>query len=471
MTTVSRQKKDALGALLWSDAAKTVPLMESVVGAIEIRTPAQLAWFAASVNNQTPNIGTGTADSPESMLYDEAVLKIMNNIDLNGKPWKPIGFDGVRYFRGHVDGDGDGDGRTNLISGLSVRPVTLADITSAPGLNNGHFGLFGIMKTRVSKPHLTFKNLRVQGDVAIPIEVANSITAAVKRTAGIVGSLDRTNISNCMFYGKVEATYQTTSEVAGIVSHANGVTITGCRSFAEVTLYSSSNISTIAGGVAGRMTSGTIMGCDFSGKITVKGSASSAGILAEGGSGVTIKASRNNGTIDAEGTDNAIGGILAQMKGGRVYACYNKGTLTCSDGRSRSEFGGIGGIVGAIADGPGSEVRACYNRGEVIPSANQRNYAGNIVGNYYFNRLTESNFSYSQVSDNYYVRNALVSDQLSKLELNSVMRFSPTNWPKPEGLWGLGNGSADNTYWHVDSQTSYGTEDWSYPQLYWEIIR
>ena len=86
---------------------------ELVNGYYQIKTADNLFWFAEYVN---------TIDRTAS-------AKLMNDIDLEGRPWTPIGFtgEGNNNFRGHFDGNG------KTITGLNVEVTrSSAHFASSP---------------------------------------------------------------------------------------------------------------------------------------------------------------------------------------------------------------------------------------------------------------------------------------------------------------------------------------------------
>lgn len=159
------------------------------------------------------------------------------------------------------------------------------------------------------------------------------------------------------------------------------------------------------GGIVGQNNGGTIDNCSFYGIVNVynNGSGYAGGIAGSNECGV-ISNCYNKGSIITRTTSSGIGGIVGFCRGrqyedneatGKVYACYNLGTVSssaddqvggivghsvesstiesCFNLGSVSGDGQVGGIVGLNSD---SHVKYVYNRGEI--SGN--NYVGGIIG-------------------------------------------------------------------------------------------
>ena len=165
----------------WDGTTKTEPA--SVDGVYQIKTGAELAWFANNVNS-TKNY---TA---------KAVL--CNDIDLAGHDWTAIGGTAASTaFKGTFDGQG------NTVSGIYVNTTAT------------YKGFFGYTSAA------TIKNLTVEGDVI----------SAANYAAGVVAYANASTITNVINKVKVSGKQY----VGGITSYASGATtIDRCGNEADI---------------------------------------------------------------------------------------------------------------------------------------------------------------------------------------------------------------------------------------------
>ncbi len=216
---------------VWDGIEKSEPELTDNV--YQIRSGAELAWFAEYVNN------LGEADS--GLVDVDAVLTA--DIDLGNNPWTPIGL--ITYVVDAYAGTFDGGNHT--VSGLKI------DTSAA------NYGLFAIVNTG------TVKNLKVEGSV-------NSNNVA----GGIIGKLQTGTVENCSMGGSVTSTGKSTKGYAGGIIgtvSSNNAVISGCCNTAEIS-------GTYGGGILGYSSNTVnISNCYNTGDIT--GTSRSAGIAGQ----------------------------------------------------------------------------------------------------------------------------------------------------------------------------------------------
>lgn len=201
----------------WDGTTKTEPKTEN--GVYQIRTAAELAWFADAVNGGQKAING----------------KLTANINLNGKPWTAIGTDSNK-FAGTLDGD------NYTVSGL---------VTT---------GLVGEL---------------AEGGVVENLRVNCAIVSTSSLLGGVANSSAGT-IRNCMVSGSITFSsegHNGALAIGGIAGRntGNGV-ISGCVSRAVVKdAYDNSTYGTSAplGGIAG-YAYGVVENCYFTGTLAVK---------------------------------------------------------------------------------------------------------------------------------------------------------------------------------------------------------
>ena len=148
--------------------------------------------FAAAINAVAPY----TASE-----YDNATVLLMNDIDLGGREWIPIGDD--RSQRTEFHGIFDGQGHT-------ISNITITKKTDRDDENKSSYGFFGNLKG-------TVKNLTVD---------AVSISGAPKFIGALVGRMNGGLVENC----HVTNSYVTCNNwtIGGLVGQFNDGKISGC---------------------------------------------------------------------------------------------------------------------------------------------------------------------------------------------------------------------------------------------------
>ena len=164
-------------------------------------------------------------------------------------------------------------------------------------------------------------------------------------------------------YHTVSGLYiKSSSSNQGLFGVVNGGTIKNLN--VEGTVESSNSY---IGGIVGKLQSGTIDSCSFSGAVisTKASSAYAGGIVGGNQNASTIKNCCNKGTVTGYA-----GGIVGIGKKLTVENCFNIGKI---NGTTRA-----GGIAGQL-DGT-SDVKNCYNIGTLSLSSENYAYSGGISG-------------------------------------------------------------------------------------------
>ena len=317
-------------------------------GFYELKTVSDLLWYANQVN-------TGVNVSING--------KLMNNIDLSGTTWTPIGSSTAgRQYKGTFDGNG--------------KAVTLAHTSTA-----SYQGFFGYMAADSSVKDLTVdgtlsSNSSYLGAIAgyaISAKIINCVSnAAVTGTntnvGGIVGSASGVTVTDTVNKGAVSSS---ANYVGGIVGYLTASTIKDCVNDGAITgtIY--------AGGIAGGITNvSNVTGCVNNAAVT--GTYYNGGIAGYTSGADKITMCANNGDITATLTTTTVaygvGGIVGGINAaGLVDSCVNTGNVT-------GTLMSVGGIVGYIAAATGV-VTNSYNTGGVTSTASSANATvGGIVG-------------------------------------------------------------------------------------------
>lgn len=312
----------ARNADAWDGETVTQP--EQKDGVYQIGTPAELAWLAKSINDNTVSASA------------KAVLTA--DIDLGYCEWTPIGQTSGRAYRGSLDGQG------HTVSGLYISKA-----------GSRYAGLIGLAYggTKVS-------NLTVRGEIAL----AN---VGKVSAGGVAADVSAGEFENCVSDVKITITGLTNSNanLGGFTGVASATSFTDCRFEGSITCqytgsgYLGRGYSSYSGGALGGFIGlvkyTTLERCVNSGDVTVNKASGVGGIA---------------GRIYASGDDET-----------RLHECLNTGHISNDVnfviGTGEWPAGGIGGIVG-VTDGMGGSllIDTCYNTGVISGGI----IAGGILG-------------------------------------------------------------------------------------------
>lgn len=312
----------ARNADAWDGETVTQP--EQKDGVYQIGTPAELAWLAKSINDNTVSASA------------KAVLTA--DIDLGYCEWTPIGQTSGRAYRGSLDGQG------HTVSGLYISKA-----------GSGYAGLIGLAYggTKVS-------NLTVRGEIALA-DVGKVFAG------GVAADVSAGEFENCVSDVKITITGLTNSNanLGGFTGVASATSFTDCRFEGSITCqytgsgYLGRGYSSYSGGALGGFIGlvkyTTLERCVNSGDVTVNKASGVGGIA---------------GRIYASGDDET-----------RLHECLNTGHISNDVnfviGTGEWPAGGIGGIVG-VTDGMGGSllIDTCYNTGVISGGI----IAGGILG-------------------------------------------------------------------------------------------
>ncbi len=217
ITTCTLNGKPIVAGQCWpvDDEANEVQddatyLYDAATNTYTIDSPKGLKWVADVVNSTTPYTPT---------LFDDAIVKLAKDIDLNNEEWIPIGDDRSQRTEWHGVFDGQG---------YKVSNVKITKKTDRDDENKSSYGLFGNVKG-------TVKNLTVENV---------SISGAPKFIGALVGRLNDGLIENChVKNASVECNNWT---IGGVVGQWNNGKISGC-SIEKSTITGYAGVGAIAG--------------------------------------------------------------------------------------------------------------------------------------------------------------------------------------------------------------------------------
>ncbi|WP_418791817.1 leucine-rich repeat protein [Phosphitispora sp. TUW77] len=322
--------------------------------AYEISTSEQLAQLAYNVNNGND--------------YSEKYFKLVNDLDLAGKEWTPIGY---RFYPGFELGfNGSFDGNGNTINNMTIGSV----FSPEAGGTQTQAGLFGAVKYQAN-----IQNLNLNGEVYV-----NSVTS-VGMLIGYCES-DGT-VSDCSASGSIVSIGSGDLRIGGLIGDTSGTSIINCTSDVDITASSGTAIGGLIGyhGAFSYDRIRPFNGGIYTGSLTAGNVPSYGGVggIAGKSYGYTIIFNSVNKGI-VSGTEGNIGGIVGILHNEGIINCYSSGAVSGS-GNYPTNVGGINGLIDY------GRVYNCYVSGGVSSTGTALvgalvgyGNSGTIVSNGYF---------------------------------------------------------------------------------------
>ena len=395
-------------------------------GVYQIDTKEKLYWFADFVNRGGDN-AKADARLTASITVNTGVS---DQNDDNGKfaAWTPVGSTAAPYI-----GTFEGQGYT--INGLYCK------------LKGDYAGLFGSIG---------------EGGTVQNVRLARSYFYGDSYVGSVCGQ-NNGSISGCTNTSAVRGTY---NFIGGVCGQNEKGRITGCTNTATVT---GSTGGSGIGGICGYNRGGSIIGCSNTGAVT--GNAHIGGVCGNNTGILTGCSNEGSVTSTRRGDATSVGGVAGvHGYGGTMTACYNTGTVSCTD--SNNNYLQIGGVVGNC-QGAGWVI-ACFNTGTVKNTNGKAggvcgsNFSCHILGGYYLygtakqavgtgtgtdivGSKTAAEFRGKAASGSNVLE--LLNDALIKKEQTGVYFYQGTSYPVPalkpaqdeNGVYQIG--TKEELYW------------------------
>mgnify|MGYP002515401891 CR=1 FL=1 len=350
----------------------------------KVTTPQELAYIATLVNNN------------DSSIQNKTVV-LMNDIDLGGKLWTPIGYSSTNNFSGTFNFNG------KTISNITVTGAYTKVSNNETGdvvqeVNTPYMGLFGYLDqtAHITSRDINDSNKKTQGNIgqigdnsrilgnyyvgglvgyAKDASIENvtnnaTITSSIATKdfennkmgcGGVIGTIDNDTkgdyvFSNLINNGKITTSRNNVGGVVGVILSSNmaNTKIQKCSNNGIIETTSDS-----IGGIAGRA-------------------------IGEENSQVTIDGQLNKADSPTIVDNTAliighkyIGGIAGYIRDAIVVNSTNGGTIIAKDISGIEEVGeAVGGIAGYIED---SDVCEVINEG-AVGAINENRKQGGIIG-------------------------------------------------------------------------------------------
>ncbi len=266
-----------------------------------IYTGAQLAYLAQQTNNGT--------------TFEGSYFKLMNNIDLAGLEWTPIGKGTTGdYFNNSTTSafSGTFDGNHYIVSNMKISNA-----------NNGNIGFFGIINGG-SVYNLGLENV----DIAVSFNRDDS--EVIGALAGIV--YDGGNIENCFTTGSISGRNDYSGSwdmYGGLIGSLYQTTVKNCYSECDISVYTKRGGN--FGGLIGCVSALTLENCYATGDVNYTGAGSDRprlsgfiGCASNQHGNSTITKSFATGNISS--TASASCGKLFGYVEANVTNCYSSST-------------------------------------------------------------------------------------------------------------------------------------------------
>jgi uncharacterized repeat protein (TIGR02543 family) len=326
----------------WGDHTEAFAVTD---GKATITTAGQLAYLAKQVNSGT--------------TYRGVTITLVNDIDLTGHRWVPIGRGGLNLFKGIFDGG------NRIISGLYY-----AELDNAVGLFGGTNGAT-IRNVRFEESYI--KGLNSVGGI-VGYADSGTFIQNCSNGATIVGSYavggiagyqgGAATIDNCVNYGSISGETNT-GGIAGYSSTAkNNMNIMNCVNYGSVTGLATGKDQYHTGGISGFQSTGILLNSANFGSVT--GVAAVGGVIGQNdGKNAQVLNSFTVGTV--KGTGNYVGAVVGRNEGddGDIFQSYYLAGSATRNGASRNA---AGTEKGSLADGAKGTQTASFTSPEAALS-------------------------------------------------------------------------------------------------------
>lgn len=323
------------------------------------------------------------SDQKTYEAYQKAHYRLTADIDLGNKNWTPLywfqgTFDGdghtvsglkVKYAKalpGFYGSKSTDYGLFGELSGATVRDLTITGSTITVTTSGDTGALAGSAMDSV------IENCHVTGSVTV---------TAKSNAGGLVGAFSQGSLTGCSNAATVTAGSGNAGGIAGFTSSPAGetVTIQSCTNSGTITSDDSAGgiTAVLSGSALDCENKGDVTARSYAGGITASfgdGALNSN----DNDNTVTLKGCTNSGNISSE--KDPAGGIAARVSAGSIADCVNIGKVTGGD----AEVGGIAAFFQPSAFGTAAEtftIENCENTGAVgIRTETANEAAGGILG-------------------------------------------------------------------------------------------
>lgn len=367
--------------------------------------------------------GDGSIDNPYQISTPEQLNLVRNHldsnfilvddIDLSGYNWVPIGGTENVYEGDGLCGSFDGQGHT--ISNLNIT----YEIPARSGIATYSFGLFSDSAKSPGIKNFNLKN--------ISINIIGQSTAMMNKIYISGVSVLASNISDVNVSGKIDISLQGENiYISGIANSADRVE--NCVNQADITasIQECSGYKNISG-IVSELHDGVVKNCTNRGHINVqsyedRGNTHCAGIVAVSGISEILNCS-NKGKINCNAEQTIyLGGIVSESTNDSISGCSNYGNLESTSEISSSDVAGIVSQFSSTYYGGGATIKNCVNFGSISSKSDNLD---SVYGNAYCGGIISRRSGDSwEISNCYNLANALIatgySFEMGRISANNL---------------------------------------------------
>ncbi len=395
-TTVDAGEVEQFNVLPWDGTTIDKKWYSPDLSTLTICQPSELAGLAELVNN--------------GISFEGKTIYLSNDLDMNQKAWKPIGFASDTPFKGTFLGN------NHLIKNVNPSFVDNSNVAGLFGVSYGTIqqlvvsGSYNLDYDKGTSSYVYVGGIcainegvvsQCRSYAEIDANLTKTTTEMIQVYAGGVVAQNNKELSNCQNYGTISVdNINTTSNsyihVGGIAGSNTG-TLTHCENTRNVT---GRNGNVRIGGIVA-ISSGTdvyVDDCSNMGDIFILSShheAIAGGVVGKNASGATVTAVYNKGNIEASlesGLKICGGGIIGMNDAGYLLSGENRGDVTISGANNGEEqcIAAAGGGAGYHTNG--AEVHQIINSGTIVATQADVCYSGGITG---YNDISENKVAYT----------------------------------------------------------------------------
>lgn len=295
---------------------------------------------------------------------------LVQDIDLGGREWTPIGKEHTYRFASHFDGNGK-----RIYNFKITEPVDTV-------IYDQLLGLFGCTS------HATIHDLRVE-DFIIDIQQSEkSLTAG-----GVVGLMSNTTLTNCTAKGTIRLK-SNGDQVGILVGYAGSSTLKNCHSEGEI-LHDEVKRDSCVGGLVGDAYKSSLSEC--SSTVRVDGGGYAGGLIGYAETETTVSHCTASGNVTAYATENTCaGGLIGTVSSySNIRDCTASGAVSAYNASEKYDtYTAAGGLIGRAAEF--ITVTRCSASGSVT-AVGHTIRAGGLIGYCYFIKSVEDCYASGEV--------------------------------------------------------------------------
>ncbi|MBQ1938097.1 MAG: DUF4886 domain-containing protein [Bacteroidales bacterium] len=347
-----------IGTYSAANASKITNIIFNGNSAKGIRTADELMDFASLVN----------AGGNYSKYQQNGVVVLLNDIDMSGKTWTPIG--NANLSAGNTTGTISGKAFTGKFNGggFAIKNLKMNSNSSTAGAN---YGFFGVLADGAVVENLVF-------DASSSLNVTATASVASGVVAGYAQGATIRNVKNyapMTFNGKAGEVFMSMAMIGQLKGDANGATVENCHNYAKIVANNSDNgqsgascyhvggIVGFSAGASGKVN--TVTNCTNYGDM-ISQTARTSGIVAACSAYTTLSDCANYGkqtnSFYVSG-GGRLGNITCVTQTSTLTNCVNYADLISTTSAR------CGGIVSLSND---CSFKSCANYGRVLTDDSNR---------------------------------------------------------------------------------------------------